>query len=210
MAAGDSYFEDLLKVNIQYSGDRNTAENVLYASCLGAHGATLDDLNGLAESIFTAATTYIMERVQEAILLAAVKVADWTDADGLTGEYTGSEAGSLTGDPLTAQVSCLVNEQTNMRYRGGRGRIYLPPPDVTKVETDLAWTGAFVTATTSGMTSFFDAVNELSIGDDLLTLVLYHKGSPNVDQGFEAVIGVTGSAVPGTQRRRVRRVGHLR
>lgn len=210
MSAGDEYFEDLLKVNLQYSGDRNTAENVFYASCLGAHGATLTDLNDLASSIFTLAGTYIMEAVQEGIALVAVKVADWTSNLGLTGEHTGSTAGSLTGDPLTAQVTGLINYQTNERYRGGRGRMYIPPPDVASVETDLAWSSSYVTSRDSGMTAFFDGVDELSIGDDLLTVVLYHRGTDTVPQGFEAVIGVTCSPVPGTQRRRVRRVGHLR
>lgn len=210
MSAGDEYFEDLLKIVLRYAGERNTAENVLYASCLGAHGATLDELNGLATDIGGAWGTYVMPYVGSTITLSECTCADWTDADGLTGVADIGTAGSLTGDPLTDQVATLINQETLMRYRGGRGRIYIPQPDVTKIETGTSWTTAFVDAVTGAVNTFYDHLNEESIGDELLTGVLYHRaGNKVVEQGFEEIVGQTCSPTPGTQRRRVRRVGHL-
>lgn len=211
MAAGDDYYEDLLKIVLQYEGERNTAENVLYASCLGAHGAALGALDTLAQNIGGKWGTEIMPYVSAAVTLVNCLVADWTSADGLTGEYAFDIAGGLTGDNLTDQVATLVNETTLMRYRGGRGRIYIPQPDVTKIESGTSWTSTFVSDIDTAITAWADFTNEQSIGDDLLTWVLYHRaGSKNLEQGFETIIGADCSSIPGTQRRRVRRVGHLR
>jgi hypothetical protein len=211
MAAGDEYYEDLLKIVLSYSGEHNTAENVFYASCLGAHGATLTDLNDLAGSVITDWASDVMPLVGSTIALIQATVSDWTDADGLTGIATGDHVGGLTGDPLTDQVATLINEETLMRYRGGRGRIYIPQPDVTKILTGTTWTTAFVSDMSDAVTAFFNSLNVLSIGDDLLTAVLYHRaGNKVVEQGFEDIVEVTCSPTPGTQRRRVRRVGHLR
>lgn len=205
------YYPDLMKINVQYSGERNTAENVLYASCLGAHGATSEDLTTLAEDIGSSWATHFMPYISSAYALANVLVADWTDSDGLTGEYPNTTAGGLTGDILTDQVAMLINYETLMRYRGGRGRMYLPAPDATVIDSGTAWTDDQVTHITTACEGVFDYINTLSVGDDLLTVVLYHRpGSKVVVQGFEEIAGVSCSPVPGTQRRRVRRVGHLR
>lgn len=210
MAAGDQYFEDLLKVEITYTGERNTAANVMYSSCLGAHGATLSDLNGLAESIGNSWAENIMPLVSSSVTCETCFVSDWTDADGLTGSHLQATAGELTGGKLPSQVAVLINEETLMRYRGGRGRIYIPQPDTTKLTTDQTWDGTFVNSMTDAIVGVLDAINALSIGDDLLTAVLYHRdGNKVVEQGFEAIQAVTANATPGTQRRRVRRVGHI-
>lgn len=210
MSAGDEYFEDLLKFNVQYSGERNTAENVIYAACESAHGATLDTLIELAEEVGGYWVSNIMPYVSAAISLVNVLCADWTDADGLTGEYARDTAGSLSGDKLPSQVCTLGNFETLMRYRGGRGRIYLPQPDATVLQTDQTWTTDFIEDVTTGLTDVFNSINELTIGDEALTTVLYHRsGNKVVEQGYEMVVGVTASATPGTQRRRVRRVGHI-
>lgn len=209
MAAGDEYFEDLLKIIMHYSGERNTAENVMYASCLGAHGATLDDLDSLAEAIGTSWSDEVMPLVSSSITFTTCYVADWTDADGLTGAYDVGTVGGLTGDQLPDQVATLVNLDSLLRYRGGRGRIYIPQPDVTKVETGTTWTSAFVTAMTDAIVAYLASVAEREIGDDLLTPVLYHRaGNKDVAQGYEDIVGAAASITPGTQRRRVRRVGH--
>jgi hypothetical protein len=211
MAAGDDYYEDLIKINLQYEGERNIAENVLFASCLGAHGASADDLDDLAHSISSAWIEYLMPYIGSTISLVNCLVADWTDADGLTGVYPVDQEGGLTGDPMTDQVAVLINEQSLMRYRGGRGRIYLPQPDVTVIDNGTTWTDEFIGHITDGIVDVLNVINALSIGDDLLTSVLYHRpGSKVVAQGYEDIIAASCSPTPGTQRRRVRRVGHKR
>lgn len=210
MAAGDEYYENLLKAEILYSGERNTAANIFYLSCLSAAGATLAVLNTLAEDIGGDWGTYVMPFVSSAVTAVECLLSDWTSSTGLTGSYAMDVAGGLTGDNLTDQVATLINGETSRRYRGGRQRIYVPQPDVTAIENGDKWTSDFSDAMTGGIQTWMEHVNELEIGDDLLTLSLYHRGSTNVPQGFEATLQLTCNITPGTQRRRVRRVGHLR
>lgn len=210
MAPGDEYFEDLLKIAAAYTGERNTAMNILYASCLGAHGATTTQLNDLAATIATQWAESIMANVIENVILDYITVADWTDADGLTGIAESGTAGSLTGDLLPDQVAVLGNMTNDLRYRGGRGRIYLPQPDSTKLLNGTTWTTAFQSDVTDNLGTLRSVINGLEIAGDLLTLVLYHRaGNKVVPQGYEDVNAITCNPVPGTQRRRVRRVGHI-
>jgi hypothetical protein len=208
--AGDEYFEDLLKVNLQYSGERNTAENVFFLSNLSAHGAAEAALLTLANSIGTKFAETILDYLSTAIGFIACTVADWTSADGLTATQDFSDHGSVSGDYPTDQVAVLLNEESLTRYRGGHGRMYLPTTGVSNMASGLAWTNTFVADMTAAAVAFIDYINTLSLGGDPCTFVLYHRGSPDVTQGFEEVVGITCSPTPGTQRRRVRRVGHLR
>lgn len=210
MAAGDEYFEDLLKITLNYSGERNTAANILFASCTAAHGASLSALESLATTFAEYVVGNMMPLVSSSVSFLDCTVADWTSADGLTGGYEDSAAGGLTGGKLPSQVCVLINFITNTRYRGGHGRVYVPQPDTTKLQTDQTWTDAFATAMTDFWVAFLDEIAAQTIGAAALTPVLYHRaGSKDIDQGYEDIIGTQTSITPGTQRRRVRRVGHL-
>lgn len=210
MAAGDEYFTDLVKIEILYTGERNTAANVLWATCPGAHGASLDSLETIATALGEYYIANMMPLISSSVSFEACTVADWTSADGLTAEYDNPTAGSLTGGKLPSQVCVLVNYLTNTRYRGGHGRTYVPQPDTTKLQTDQTWTSAFQTAVEDFWVAFLDQIGEQLIGEAALTPVLYHRaGSKDLEQGTEDIIGLGVSLTPGTQRRRVRRVGHL-
>lgn len=210
MAAGDEYYADLAKIEILYAGERNTAANVFFCICAGATGAGITALNTAAHDIFTAWGENIMPIVNTAVSLAEVKVSDWTSMDGLTGSYLGSQAGTYSGDPLTDQVATLINFLTTLRYRGGRGRMYLPAPSVTAMETGDQWTGDFITAANTAMTDVMSAVSDTPIGDVNLEWCLFHRGTDYVPKGTEALAGWSVSEMPATQRRRVRRAGHKR
>jgi hypothetical protein len=210
MSAGDEYYEDLLKITTSYQGERNPAQNVMYASCLGAHGASGSALNSLAEQIGALFAEYCVAYMASAISYVLTQVADWTSADGLTGEHVETVSGGYDGETLTAQTCSLINLDSLTRYRGGRGRVYLPQPTTAQVSTDQTWTSTHIDNLTNGFQSFINGLNALTIGDDLLTYVLYHRsGNKVVEQGFEDVVAVALSPIPGTQRRRVRRVGHI-
>jgi hypothetical protein len=211
VSAGDEYYEDLLKIEMLYTGEHNTAANIFYASCLSAHGATLTDLGDIAASLATAWVAQVMPYIVEAVALEAVKVSDWTDASGLSNTATVGTEGSLTGEALSDQVCGLINYETLFRYRGGRGRAYIPQPNAAQLSNGGTWTTDYITNLGSGFANFVSVLNAIAIGDDLLTFVLYHRaGNKVVEQGFEEVVATSCSPTPGTQRRRVRRVGHKR
>lgn len=204
------YFEDLLKFNITYTGERNTAANVFFAHCTAAAGAALDTLEGLATTIGDYWGANVMPLISDTVTLSGCTCADWTSADGLTGIVDLSIAGSLSGGKLTDQVATLLNYQTNLRYRGGRGRMYLPQPDDTKILTGDSWTTSFVGDIEAAMAGVMGEVNDQTISGSALTYSLYHRGTAKVPQGVETVLAILCSPTPGTQRRRVRRVGHKR
>lgn len=202
------YFANTLKFEVLYTGERNTAANILYAHCTGAEGATLTVLENLADTLGMEWQTAVMPLVSEYVTLSQVTCSDWTSADGLTGLSDFSTAGSLTGGRLPDQVATLCNYQTNLRYRGGRGRMYLPQADITKLEDGKTWTTAFIGAVEAAMAGVLGAVNDMEIGGAAVTYSLYHRGTTKVPQGLENVLAILCSPTPGTQRRRVRRVGH--
>ena len=210
MTPGDEYFTDLVKIDINYTVERNTAANVLFASCTGAHGASLASLLTVATNLADYIAANLMPLVASTVSLESVSVADWTSAEGLTATFDDVTAGGLTGGKLPSQVAVLTNLLTNMRYRGGHGRIYWPQPDTTKLQTDQTWTTAFQTAIDAFVTGFFTQIADQVLGSDALTPVLYHRaGSKDLTQGYEDIIGHLTALTPGTQRRRVRRVGHI-
>lgn len=211
MSAGDQYYEDLFKIEFLYSGERNTAATIQYASCAAAHGATIDELASLASAIGDGWGEQIMPLVQESIIFTYCTVFDWTSAEGLSYTETEGAAGGLTGAILPDQVCSLVTGEATTRYRGGHARWYIPAPEQSKLETGDTWEGSFVTDLQAAATAYVDVVNDQTIGDAALTLVLYHRaGNKVVEQGFEAIESVTAQVGPATQRRRVRRAGHLR
>lgn len=210
MVTGDEYFENLLKCTISYTGERNIAQNIFYMACTAAHGAGLTALTTLAQDIATEFSTEVMPQVSNSVYMDYVTVADWTDATGLTGIYDINTRGGLSGEVLPAQVCTLLNYQTNLRYRGGRGRLYLPQPSTAQLLNDTTWTSTFIGDVEAAIATFFGFVNEQTLSSAGMNWVLYHRGTTNVAQGFEDVLAITCNQTPGTQRRRVRRVGHKR
>jgi hypothetical protein len=209
LAPGTEYFTDLLKIEMTYAGERNTAANIMYATCSAAHGASLADLNGLAASLATS-WSGVKNVIHESLFFQECKVSDWTSAEGLSGTDSPVVAGLWTGTILPSQVCGLVNYDTTMRYRGGHGRLYLPQPGDTAVETDTTWTSTYLSAAVDFVTDWFTDINAAELASEPLTWVLYHRGSTHVPQGVEVIQGATISGIPATQRRRVRRVGHKR
>lgn len=210
MSAGDQYFEDLLKIEFTYAGERNTAANILYASCAAAHGATIDDLSGVGNPIFTAWGDNIMPLVHHDITLVNGTISDWTSADGLSYTAVLGTEGGYTGALLPDQVATLCVGEASMRYRGGKQRIYIPAPEQSQLSTGQLWESSFQDDMTAAIIIVINTINDQTIGDQALTAVLYHRaGNKVVEQGFEAIESIGCSAIPATQRRRVRRVGHI-
>jgi hypothetical protein len=210
MATGDEYYTDLLKVTLSYTGERNVAENIFYLSNDAAHGATLDQLQTLAEYIANSWGTHILPFIADNITFQTCYVADWTSADGLTGLYDNPTAGSYGSTYFSDQVASLVNYTTNLRYRGGRGRMYIPAPSPTALVSGDQWSSTFTGDLEAALATVFDGVNSQELGSQPVNWVLYHRGTTHVPQGVENVLVLTVSPTPGTQRRRVRRVGHKR
>lgn len=180
----------------------------------GANCATL------AGDVAAAFATDLAPLIDGTYALEEVDVLDIATDSGLSGQWTGSHAGGKTGASLSANAATNVEFGIARRYRGGKPRFYLPPstsPDLTSV---THWSSTFVGDVSTGVASFFAALEALSVGS-MGTLqhvnLSYFKGFTNVTtpSGRERAVptyratalhdNITGyfaKAVVGSQRRR--------
>lgn len=208
--AGPTYFADLLKIEMLYSGERDNAANVMWASCAGAHGATLTNLVGVANDLGTKWSTEILPMISNNISLVGCQVSDWTSNTGLSGLQVFSVAGSNGSGAIPAQACQLINFETVLRYRGGRGRVYLPAAAPASLQDNQHWTAAHITNLEANFSSWLTFANAESLGGDLLTMVVYHRGTTQVPQQVDDILNISAPLELATQRRRVRRVGHVK
>jgi hypothetical protein len=105
---------------------------------------------------------------------------------------TVSHAGSITGNQLPFQVAVVISLLTNAATRHGRGRLYLPAPDVS-MSTNGALSSTCLTNLAAGMTALFDSLNT-----SVLTPVVRNRKAHSSLDITSARVG----SVYDTQRRR--------
>jgi len=103
-----------------------------------------------------------------------------------------SDAGTTANEDLPAQVSLCISLKTALATRAGRGRIYLPPYDVTEMDTGRL-VAADQTTTQTKVKAMFDSL--ISAGH---TPVLYGRTAHSVN----AITSLGVGDVFDTQRRR--------
>lgn len=118
----------------------------------------------LATDIASAWNTSIAPLVNSEQYLQEVDVIDIASISGASGQWTGSYEGTNAGTALPE--NCAVNVEFNIarRYRGGKPRMFFPPPPAADLGDRSHWSGAFVTAFNTATTNFFNAIEALSIG----------------------------------------------
>jgi hypothetical protein len=176
--------------------------------------------SSLATSIAGFWVTDLAPVVNPAFTLNEVDVLDITTNSGLSGQWTGSDAGARIGTPLPVQCSTNVEFGIARRYRGGKPRMYLPPANDADKANEASWTAGFITAVNSGVLAFFTAIHGLSVGS-MGTLqhvnLSYYKGFTNVTNSsgreravptyrptalLDQVVGYSGKTIIGSQKRR--------
>jgi hypothetical protein len=204
---------------IYNEGTSGEGGNRFYLSYTGS-APTAGNCSTLASDIATAWASAFAGLVGAGFSLNEVDVLDIGTDSGLSGQWTGTHTGTRGGAQLPASVASNIEFQIARRYRGGKPRMFLPPP----VETDLvdngAWTSAFVGDLTTQAGVFFAAIEALSIGA-MGTLqhvnLSYYKGFTNIANSsgrehavptyratalHDNVVGYAGKAIIGSQRRR--------
>jgi hypothetical protein len=124
----------------------------------GANCATL------AGDVETAWLADLAPLIDDDFALTEVDVLDLSSDSGASGFWTGSEYGTRDGDVLTANVANNVEFNIARRYRGGKPRMYLPPGVQGDLSDNRSWNSDFESATHSGVTAFFAALEALTIG----------------------------------------------
>jgi hypothetical protein len=137
----------------------------------------------IASDISAAWGTHIAPNVDAQFALSEVDVLDLASYSGSSGQWTGSIAGSAGGTSLPSQTAVNVEFGVARRYRGGKPRIFFPPPTTSEQLDAGHWTVAFVDGMTGAVSDFFTEIEALSVGAvGALTHVnlSYYAGFTNV------------------------------
>jgi len=174
----------------------------------------------LAGDIAAAWNSDIAPLVDGAYALEEVDVLDIATDSGLSGQWTGSHAGTKTGSSLPASAATNVEFGIARRYRGGKPRMYLPPSTSGDLASITSWSNTFVGDVNTGVVAFFAAIAALSVGA-MGTLahvnLSYYKGFTNVANSsgreravptyrdaaiLDTITGYSTKVIVGSQRRR--------
>lgn len=209
-----------LKVRLDYEAPAGTlAGSRFYLSYSGA-SPTAGNCITLAGDVATAWSAHLARDVQEAISLTEVDVLDIASLTGASGQWTGNNAGTDSSSALPAQTATNVEYNIARRYRGGKPRMFLPPPGSASLSNPDKFTTTFVDQVNTDMAAFMAALEALSIGA-MGTLahvnLSYYKGFTNITNSsgreravptyrdtalLDTVSGYATKSVIGSQRRR--------
>ena len=191
-----------------------------YVGFAGSSPST-SDCATLAGDIATAWNTNIASLIYELVTLVSVDVEDISTHTGNFAAVAVSHSGTLSGSTLTANAATNIEFDIAQRYRGGKPRMFLPPPDDSTLASLDKFSTGFIGNVNTGIAAFFAAIEALSVGSmGTLTHVSlsYYNGFTNVTNSSgrtravpkyrtpnALVYPVTGyacKAVVGSQRRR--------
>lgn len=153
-----------VRVALDYTeADGASAGSRFYLSYSGS-APTAANCITLATDIGSAWATNLSPQVQSEYSLTEVDVLDIATLTGHSGVVGMSHAGG-DGSPSTPQqVAVNVEFVIGRRYRGGKPRMYLPPPGRDAYAGENKWSTAYTGATNTAMGAFFAAIEALSIG----------------------------------------------
>lgn len=116
------------------------------------------DLETLATAVSSAWGTHIAPQVSSAESLHGVTIIDLSSSSGNIGEWTGTVAGTRSGDELLASACMVLNHKIARRYRGGRPRTYLRCGVFSDLDGTNEWGAGFLSATLSAWEAFIAEV----------------------------------------------------
>lgn len=172
-----------MRVRLIYTNSDGTdAGSRFYLSYSGA-APTSGNCSTLATDIATAWNTSIAAQISSSWSLTEVDVLDIATDSGLSGVADVSHPGSISGTALPSQVAVNVEFDIGRRYRGGKPRMFFPPPDAAQLIDAAHWSSTYITNQNTAVAAFFTAIEALSVGavGTLAHVNLsYYKGFTNV------------------------------
>jgi len=153
-----------IRVRLNYTQtDGLKGGNRLFFTYAGS-APTAANCAAIADALATAWSSDIAPIVCEDWDLSEIDVLDIATNSGLSGQWTGSEGGSRSGVSLPAQCATNIEFNIARRYRGGKPRVFLPPPTTGDLLNPSTWTGGFTTAANTGWTNFVTAAEAIDVG----------------------------------------------
>lgn len=153
-----------LRVKLDYTNaDSYRGGNRFFLSYSGT-APTAAQCVTIANDIATAWNGNIAALVHSDWGLSEVDVQDISSLTGAFGTQAVDYVGTYTGSLLPASAATNVEFDISRRYRGGKPRIFWPPPSSSALLDAGHWSTAFITAVTSGNAAFWAAVAAISVG----------------------------------------------
>lgn len=153
-----------VRVKLDYvNTDTFDAGSRFYLSYAGA-APTPGNCATLASDIAGAWSTHLAGLVHADWSLTEVDVLDIATLLGASGQWTGSDPGTLTGQVLPSQCATNVEFGIARRYRGGKPRMFLPSASAAQLQDSAHWLAGYIANVNSGMGAFFSEIEALSVG----------------------------------------------
>ncbi len=172
-----------MRVRLDYTQEDGFYAGSRFYLSYSASAPTSANCTTLAGDIAAAWNTNLASLVDPSTSLTEVDVLDIATDAGNFGQWTGSHAGTASGDALPSQVAVNVEFDIGRRYRGGKPRMFLPPSTLDNALDAGHWTTAFIDSVNTALTAFFAEIEALSIGAigtlDHVNLS-YYQGFTNV------------------------------
>jgi hypothetical protein len=210
----------VVRVRLIFSGvAANDAGCRVYLGYSGA-APSPGNCQTLATDIQSAWGTHLQPLTSQTFKLSEVDVIDITTETGNSGQWTGNLQGGDAGEPCPSNCAMNIEFGIARRYRGGKPRMYHPPPSTDSLASINQWTPASLSAWNAALLAFFNQLEALSIGSmgNLAHVNLsYYKGFTNVTNSsgreraaptyrttalVDTVNSYNAKAVIGSQRRR--------
>lgn len=162
--------------------------------------------DAVALNVRTAWVSRILTQQNAVWTLNDVTATDLTNFLGVVGIAVGSNPGAQAGTPIPANCTACISWKSNLHYRGGHPRLYLPAPGTTTtVSGTRQWSVAYRTALANGAEAFRGDLVTLYAGRTARHVAV-HRTVGGVVQTPPIVLAVVSASVDiriDSQRRRL-------
>lgn len=118
----------------------------------------------LATAIAGAWATHLAPLTSTGYVLNEVDVLDISTLTGLSGQWTGENAGTGSGADSPDNTALNVEFGIARRYRGGKPRFFLSPPGEGNMADRSHWSADVITEANTNVAAYFSAIEALDIG----------------------------------------------
>lgn len=177
-----------IRLRLSYSNsDGFLGGNRLYFQYSGGPPTTTD-LGSVATEVATAYTADLADLVHQDWTLDEIDVLDIATDSGNAATHDVSIVGGYTGAELTSNTAVNIEFGISRRYRGGKPRMFAPPPGQGALQNAGTYLVAFQNQWNSGIESFMTAV----LGGSYGSITLQHHINLSYYAGFKNVTNSSG------------------
>lgn len=198
-------------VKLQYFFTLGTDSNVMTHLFFGAPGGGAypgPDLQGFVNLAHSSYVTNLKSLHTNQTILTKIVVTDLHDPSTIQYQWAGSEPGTRSLGPPSAQVAVIQNMKLARRYRGGHPRVYWPWGNNGDISSPQSWSASFVGLCQTGINNYVAALQAYSStalnAPQLSNVSYWHAGALRATPVVDVVLSSVINPIPGTQRRRLR------